>query len=117
MKVFGWTVHLQRGEAREAYIKALLADACECLCLCASAGCGCATGEGEVLCSESSVGGRFRTLQSEGPGWVARVLEYDGVLRFEVATETTMGREIEELWRRVTRAGHPASPSSGMADA
>lgn len=117
MKVFGWTVHVSRGEAREALINKLLSDACECLCLCASAGCGCATGGGEILCSEQSVGGRFRTFQSEGPGWVARVLEYDRVVRFEVATETLMGREIEELWKRVTATGLPASPSSGMAEA
>lgn len=114
MKVFGWTIHAVRGEAREKLALSLLADACECLCLCASAGCGCATGEGEVLCSEQSIGGRYRTFQSEGPGWVARVIEYERAVRFEVATEVIMGREVDELWRRVASRGLPASPSSGM---
>lgn len=97
-------------------MRRLLADACESLCLCASVGCGCSDGEGEVVCTESSIGGRFRTLQSEGPDWVVRVAEYDRVVRFEVATETVMGHEVEELRKRVTRTGHPASPSSGMVE-
>ena len=95
----------------------LLRDACECLCLCASAGCGCVLDEGEAFCHETSVGGTYRTLQSDGPGWVARVLEYDETVRFEIAMEHMLGREVDDLWKRVSAHGLPASPSSGSAQA
>lgn len=113
MKVFGWTVYVDPGPAREAAMEKMLADACECLCLCSTAGCGCVTGSGEIVCSEQSIGNHFRTLQSEGPGWVIRVMEYSTVVRFELATEVSMGHEIEDLWQRVTATGLAASPSSG----
>lgn len=93
----GATVRVQEDDPRSDEVWGKLLNACcDSFGLCAGVGCACDGGEGEVLCSETIHGRKYKLAVSEGPTWLTTVLRLPSSLRFDLFFDEELAKPTHD---------------------